>query len=343
MIVREAFNMQSPWVRIVIVNYNSGVWLQKVVDGLAAQELGDFEAVIVDNLSADDSLASLNLPDARFSCLPLTSNMGFAAANTLGFQGAQTEWLCTLNPDCVPEPDWLAGIAEARQNHPNVDMFGSTQLMADTPEIVDGFGDFLSFYGIPWRALHGHAASALPDHDIVAFSPCAAAAFYRRAAYENVGGFAEDFFCYLEDVDLGWRLQRQGSTCVQVRGAVVHHKGSLITGRNSPFSLFHSQRNRVWMVRRNMPPLLAVMSLLMGAVLYIPILLFKYDAPGRKAALRGALAGLRTPASTASTPAGGPRTALWRDMTALLHQGLITINPYVLSRKRLPFVRKAGN
>jgi len=328
----------SPWVRIVIVNYNSGPWLQKVIDGLTAQSLGDFEVVIVDNNSSDDSLNSLSIPDERFQILAMGENLGFAAANNRAFVGAKTEWFCTLNPDCVPQRDWLEYMDAARQKYPGVDMFGSTQLMADTPTQVDGYGDFLSFYGIPWRALHGHDISELPDDDMVAFSPCAAAAFYRRQAFEKVGGFAEDFFCYLEDVDLGWRLQRQGGECIQVRRSVVHHKGSLITVRNSPFSLFHSQRNRVWMVRRNMPSLLAALSLLMGAVLYIPILLFKYDGPGRRAAWRGALSGL----STQPPPAKGVSPASFaKDILPLLRQGKITINPYVLSRKILPFVRKA--
>lgn len=344
MIAGEACEMQRPWVRIAIVNYNSGAWLQRVVDGLTGQSLGDFEVVIVDNNSADDSFSALRIPDARFHRLPLPENTGFAAANNRAFKGAENEWYCTLNPDCIPDPDWLETIKAAQRKYPDADMFGSTQLMADTPERVDGFGDFISFYGIPWRALHGHAVSELPDDDIVAFSPCAAAAFYRRAAYRKVGGFAEEFFCYLEDVDLGWRLQRLGSECIQVRRATVHHKGSLITERNSPFSLFHSQRNRVWMVRRNMPPFLAGLSLIMGAALYIPILLFKYDAAGRKAALRGAVEGLRTPPATMTGVASGQgRGSLWADLTALVRQGKITINPYVLSRKMLPFVRKAGN
>ncbi|HEY9081010.1 glycosyltransferase family 2 protein [Magnetovibrio sp.] len=325
-------------MRIVIVNYNSGPWLQKVIDGLALQTFEDFEVVIVDNDSSDDSFASLSLPDARFHLVALPNNTGFAFANNRGFEGSSSEWFCTLNPDCIPESDWLTRMSEASRRFPDIDMFGSTQLMADMPDQVDGYGDFLSIYGIPWRALHGHHVSELPDDDIFAFSPCAAAAFYRRTAYEKVGGFEEAFFCYLEDIDLGWRLQRQGAQCVQVRRAVVHHKGSLITIRNSPFSLYHSQRNRVWMVRRNMPPLLAGLSLLMGALLYIPILLFKYDGAGRKAALRGALDGVRTP-----TPvAGVERASLWGDMWALLRNRLITINPYVLSRKMVPLVRKAG-
>jgi len=330
--------MQSPWVRIVIVNYNSGPWLQKVIDGLAVQSFENFEVVIVDNNSTDDSFSSLSVSDDRFQLLALAENTGFAFANNRGFEGSTSEWFCTLNPDCIPNPDWLMRMNDACRRYPDIDMFGSTQLMADAPDKVDGFGDFLSVFGIPWRALHGHHVSELPDDDIVAFSPCAAAAFYRRGAYQKVGGFAEAFFCYLEDVDLGWRLQRQGAECVQVRRAVVHHKGSLITVKNSPFSLYHSQRNRVWMVRRNMPPLLAALSLLMGAVLYIPILLFKYDAAGRVAALRGALEGLRTQAPVA----GVAQVSLWSDMGALLRRGLITINPYVLSRKGLPFHRKAG-
>ncbi len=70
------------------------------------------------------------------------------------------------------------------------------------------------------------------------------------------GGLDEDFFCYGEDVDLGFRLQLFGYKCVYVADAVAHHHGSAVTGDRSDFSTYHGQRNLVWVYVKNMPPLL---------------------------------------------------------------------------------------
>ena len=78
-------------------------------------------------------------------------------------------------------------------------------------------------------------------------------------------GFDESFFCYLEDVDLGFRLRLRGERCVQVRRAEVLHAGSAISGHLSDFSVFHSYRNRIWLFAKNvpgplLPPILAMQS-----------------------------------------------------------------------------------
>jgi len=91
------------------------------------------------------------------------------------------------------------------------------------------------------------------------FSPCAAAALYRRDTFEAAGGFAESFFCYLEDVDLGFRLWLAGHQIVQVGDARVSHAGSAISGRTSAFTVYHSARNGIVLLLRCMPsPLLAL-------------------------------------------------------------------------------------
>ncbi|HBS33707.1 MAG TPA: glycosyltransferase family 2 protein, partial [Parvularcula sp.] len=88
------------------------------------------------------------------------------------------------------------------------------------------------------------------------FAPCAAAAMYRARVFADLGGFEERFFCYGEDVDLGFRLRLAGGRAVQVRAARVLHEGSGVSGRYSDFTVYHGNRNRIWMTYRNMPALL---------------------------------------------------------------------------------------
>lgn len=249
-----------PWVRIVIVNFNGAACLQRAVDALARQNRADFECVVVDNASTDGSADRLVLPDRRFTLLHAGGNLGFAAGCNLGARGAATPWLAMLNPDAFAAEDWLETLRLATLARPDAAWFGSTQLCADQPLQLDGGGDNLSIFGLAWRGGHGQAAELASDN-IRCFAPCAAAALYRRDVFEAVGGFAEAFFCYLEDVDLGFRLNLMGHVGLQLAGARVLHAGSAITGRGSTFTIRHSARNGVAMLVRCMPAPLLVLSL----------------------------------------------------------------------------------
>lgn len=283
----------SPWVRIVIVNYNAGPMLQACVDALASQTMTAYEAVIVDNSSKDCPISGLRLPDDRFQIRHAGDNIGFAAATNLGTRGSTVPWIAALNPDTRPRPDWLAELRSATERYNWATMFGSTQLNMNNPEIVDGFGDVLSAFGSAWRSGNGRTVSELPEDDCEVFSPCAAAALYARPSFEREKGFDENFFCYLEDVDLGFRLRLRGERCVQVRRAEVLHAGSAISGHLSEFSVFHSYRNRIWLFAKNLPgpllpPILGLQSLGIALSLARP-----EAQPYRRAALKGVWAGLK--------------------------------------------------
>jgi GT2 family glycosyltransferase len=289
----KLLGMTNPWVRIIIVNYNGGQLLQDCVEAVAAQTMPAFEAVIIDNASTDPPVSSLVLPDDRFQIRMSPRNIGFAAGSNLGAQGSCTPWLATLNPDTRPRPDWLAELCAATERYPWASSFGSTQFEAIDPKIVDGFGDILSAFGTAWRRGGGAPVSSLPPGDCLAFSPCGAAALYAKSAFEETGGFDESFFCYLEDVDLGFRLRLRGERCVQVRHAEVLHVGSAITGRLSEFSVFHSYRNRIWLLAKNLPwPLLAPIFLLHTAGVAVALARPQAQAY-RASALRGIWAGLK--------------------------------------------------
>ncbi len=89
--------------------------------------------------------------------------------------------------------------------------------------------------------------------DTEVFAPCAAAALYRRKAFDEVGGFDEQYFCYFEDVDLGFRLRLGGHKCVYVHSAIVEHVSSALSGYRSDFAVYHGERNAVWTFFKNMP------------------------------------------------------------------------------------------
>jgi GT2 family glycosyltransferase len=239
-------------VSVIIVNFNSGPLLAECLKHLDRQTLPPERVWVVDNASSDGS-ADIRYPPDRVTVLKIGENIGFAAGNNLALARCATPWVALLNPDAFPAQDWLETLVAAAGEHPGYAMFGSRLICADDPGRLDGDGDCYHVSGVVWRDGHGRPwAPGQEPWEI--FSPCAAAALYRTEVLRRVGGFDEDFFCYLEDVDLGFRLRLMGHRCLQVPAARVRHVGSATTGgRRGEFAVYHGHRNLVWTFFKNMP------------------------------------------------------------------------------------------
>lgn len=284
---------------IIIVNYNAGSHLRRCVASLKAQTTGSFEVFLIDNASTDASVQEASGEigsDSRFVIVELDANTGFAAANNLGAQRASSPLIITLNPDAFPEPEWLATLLAAASDHPDVAMFGSTQLDAATTGKIDGAGDRYFAGGVPWREQSDRRLNTHLDTGVYeTFAPCAAAALYRADAFRTAGGFDERFFCFLEDVDLGFRIRLRGGRCLQVVNARVQHVGGGAGGGTSDFARYHGTRNLIWCFFKNMPgvlwPLLVPVHLAVLTVLAMKALLRGRPGPTLRG-IRDGLAGI---------------------------------------------------
>ena len=247
-------------VGLVIVTFNAQVHIARCLDAVACQTRRPDRLVVVDSGSSDRTLALIEEARARFGSnlevLPLGSNLGFAVANNSGVARLHDcDLIALLNPDAFPEPGWLAALLEAAAVDPRAGSFASRLMMDGRAGVVDGAGDVFHVSGLVWR--HGHhqpldrVPNALVSRPV--FAACAAAALYRRDAWERAGGFDERFFCYAEDIDLGFRLQLLGRHCRYVPDAVVAHVGSATSGEDSDFSVYHGYRNLEWTFIKNMP------------------------------------------------------------------------------------------
>lgn len=240
-------------IGVVIVNWNSGPFLEKCLKHLGAQTLAPGKILVLDNNSTDGSMeAARNFPGVQL--IEMDRNLGFAAANNLAVREyLDTPWVVLLNPDAFPEPGWLEALYAESVKHPMCHAFSSRMLSHDAPLFLDGAGDNYHITGMAWRRGHGRSARGAYEVSDRVFSVCAAAAMYRRQTFLDLNGFDEDLFCYFEDVDLSFRINLAGYTCRYVSGAVVRHVGYGSTARHSEFSLYHGHRNMVWCFLANMP------------------------------------------------------------------------------------------
>jgi GT2 family glycosyltransferase len=291
-------------VTVVVVNFNGGHYVLRALRELEKQTFRDFRALVVDNASTDGSADRIEREFPGVRTIRSPRNLGFAGGNNLGFaQAAGSEWIALLNPDAFAEPDWLEKLVTAAGSRPDCASFGSRLLRADDASTLDGIGDVYHVSGLHWREGFLKPAAGRGAQPKEIFSPCAAAALYRASALREAGAFDADYFCYSEDVDLGFRLRLLGYRSWYVPDSLAHHVGSAITGGRSDFTMYHGVRNGIWTYVKNMP----------GALFWIclPALVLGFGSVAIKLALRG------------------QGSAAWRGIRDALH-GL----PAILAKRR---------
>jgi GT2 family glycosyltransferase len=243
-------------VAVVVVNWNSGELLDRCLRALAGQTVRPARTIVVDNGSTDGSADALEQRFPEVEVLRLGENAGFARANNLAVARADgCEWVALLNPDAFPEPPWLEKLLDAAAAQPEYTFFASRLVDGVQRSILDGTGDLYHVSGWAWQRGHGQKVGRADDPSAPdeVFSPCAAAALYRRDAFQEVGGFDESYFCYFEDIDLAFRLRLAGHRCLYVPEAVALHLGAATAGRESDFAVYHAHRNLVWTYVKDMP------------------------------------------------------------------------------------------
>ena len=279
--------MTSPFFSIIVLYWNSAKYLAENLSALARQTWQDFEVILLDNGSQQppDPKVLAQFPELPLRMITSENNLGFAAGNNLAARSARGEYIVLLNSDAFPQPDWLEQVYAGIQRHPNA-FFASRLLIADDAQRLDGEWNVVHATGLVWRRAHGRPLSAAWTQERAVLSACAAAGVYPHAAFEAAGGFDEDFFAYMEDVDLDFRLQLLGYPCYYLPKAVVRHAGSGSTAPRSDLVVFYGHRNLVWTFIKDMPGWLFCTMLLPHLLVNLLYLLVALFFPFRGAMVR---------------------------------------------------------
>lgn len=246
----------SPSLSVLVVAYNSSAELRRTLPALLAELAAGDELIVVDNDSADGSLAVVAelAPAARV--VRMGRNAGFGAACNAGAREARGELLVVLNPDAAPRPGWGEAIrAPWREGR---GWAAWQALVADGDGArINSAGNPIHFTGIVWAGGHGEPLAAAPPAGPVAALSGACLAVPRRE-WERVGGFEESYFMYHEDVDLSVRLRMEGREVGIEPRAVVEHDYEFAANADKWRWL---ERNRLCFLVRTYPaPLLLLLA-----------------------------------------------------------------------------------
>lgn len=244
-----------PIISLVIVNFNAGDYLLRCLAAVERQTYRDWEVIVVDNASRDESMASIaELDWVKVVCN--SENRGFAPAQNQGMRMARGQYIMPLNFDIHLMPNFLEQAVSAFEAFPQVGTISGKILRMEprwegTCEF-DNTGLLLTRRRMPQHRGHGATDQGQYEQRDLVFGALGAAAVFRRAMLEDIAYqgqyFDESFFTWYEDVDLEWRARLRGWDCLYLPEAVAYHVGDPQKNQLTAFAARHGIRNRWQMI-----------------------------------------------------------------------------------------------
>lgn len=231
-------------VSLVLVTHNSEAHIEASLGILLSDPDGPEEIIVVDNASTDGTVAIVERMGVKL--VALDDNHGFPYGCNLGASLTRGDVIAFLNPDTEPEAGWLPPLLTAIQR-PGVGAAMPTMDLTYKRDHWFTSGSALTYLGFAWSTNSGEPIPPNLEEQEVPF-PSGAAFVIDRALFDHLGGFRDEYFLYLEDVDLGWRLRLMGLETVQVPGSRVSHDYEF---NRHERKMYYLERNRLRMVIAN--------------------------------------------------------------------------------------------
>lgn len=248
-----------PKVSIVILNYNTRHFLQKFLPGVLATDYENFEVVLADNASKDDSVEFVKQNFPTVKIIVLSENYGFAGGYNKALAQVKADYFVLLNSDVEVPKDWLKPLVALAESDSNI--------AAVQPKLLDykdktkfeyagGSGGFIDKFGYPFcrgRWFNHLEMDNGQYNDRREIFWATGACFLIRSKYwEQANGLDEDFFAHMEEIDLCWRLKNSGYKIMVCPQSVVYHVGGGTLPVGNPRKTYLNFRNGLFLLCKNL-------------------------------------------------------------------------------------------
>jgi GT2 family glycosyltransferase len=226
-------------VSVVIVAYRSGPMLGRCLDSLERDSSAEAEVIVIDNGPEGGEIEEARAREI-VKVLGEGTNLGYARGSNLGASRATGDVLFFLNPDTVVEPGTLAVLVERLEEESIGIVMPRLRLLGE-PELLNSRGATVHLSGIAWSDGFRAPAASLDGPREITYANGSVLAI-RRALFQELGGFTDEYFIYLEDLELGWRARMRGLRIVlDPEGDVLHD----YEHRRNPTKNYFMERNRL--------------------------------------------------------------------------------------------------
>jgi len=238
---------------IIIPNWNGEQLLGDCLKSLSEQTFKDFEIILVDNGSSDNSLEFVKKNFPKIKIIKLEKNFGFARAINEGVKASSAEYVIFLNNDTEVDKEWLKNLIDCAGEHPEVISVNSKLLNFYDREKIDGIGILINEVGqaksIGWQ----EKDQGQFDQQQYIFGATGGASLFKREDFIKVGLFDEKYFMYSEEVDFAFRAQFKGYRSISCPGAVVYHKHKASALKKPQYIEYWQFRNMTQTIIKDFP------------------------------------------------------------------------------------------
>ena len=249
-------------VSVVTPNYNGEKFLKTFFESLNEDCEYIDEVIIVDNGSSDKSKEYIKSNSFNFPVVLIenSENMGFSPAVNQGILQAKNEFVFSLNNDTEVRKGSIKALVDLISSSEDIFSVQAKMLQYKNKELIDDVGDEYNLLAWTKKTGENHKSSEYGEVKEI-FSSCAGAAMYKKSVLNEIGMFDDNFFAYMEDVDLAIRSRISGYRNLLCPDAIVYHIGSATSGsRYNEFKVRLAARNNVWVVYKNLPIPLKVLN-----------------------------------------------------------------------------------
>ncbi len=246
-------------VSIITPNYNGEDFLDIYFKSLFNERDYIKEIIIVDNGSTDNSTDIIKKyqKDLEYSLqivlIQNNQNLGFAKATNQGIEKSQSELILLLNNDVELEKKSIFHLIKSIEKDESIFSVSSKMVQFNNRNLIDDAGDEYTLLAYTKKVGNGQSINKYTEEREI-FSSCAGAALYRKNLVHSLGYFDENFFAYMEDVDLAYRAQINGYKNLYCPFSIIYHVGSGSSGsKYNEFKIRLAARNNIWVVYKNLP------------------------------------------------------------------------------------------